>query len=199
MEYILACRSKKAPFDNAEWSFEWKYDGFRGVLYVKEDRCILVSREGMIFTEPIFKRLAHELRKELKMTTAIFDGEIVMNDESNRPIFNNLVRRTGEPSYIAFDLLWLDGEDLRGKSLAERRKYLRKAIPKKSPHITPALFLDELGKRLFELICTHDLEGVVAKKLSEPYAKSSRWYKIKNKKYSQNKGRISFRKNYSQK
>lgn len=194
MKFLVGCQKKEEPFDNPEWSFEWKYDGFRGVLYVKENRCIFASREGRIFSEPIFKRLGNEIRQELKMTTAIFDGEIVVKDESNRPIFNDLIKRTGGLSYIAFDLLWLDGEDLRDKSLSERRKRLWKVIPKNSSHITPALFLDKKGKRLFELMCIHDLEGVVAKKLSESYKKSTRWYKIKNKNYSQNKGRIVFRK-----
>ena len=99
------------------------------------------------------------------------------------------LRRTGRAAYVAFDLLWLNGTDLRALPLSERRRRLHAILPAGSPTITEAVAVEGRGRELFDLICVHDLEGVVAKRLADPYDPRVRWLKIKNPAYSQKEGR----------
>ncbi len=98
----------------------------------------------------------------------------------------------GEPHFYAFDLLWLDGSDLRDLPLVERKAALRKLIPRKSSSV---LYLDHIsgkGVELFEQCCKLDLEGVVAKPKLSPYRElggRTPWMKVKNPSYSQAEGR----------
>src|SRR5215831_12555179 len=91
--------------------------------------------------------------------------------------------------YIAFDLLWLNGIDLRSLPPSERRRALQTVLPKTSPIVSEALSIEGRGRGLFDLMCTNDLEGVVAKRLADPYDPRVRWLKIKNPDYSQKEGR----------
>ena len=91
--------------------------------------------------------------------------------------------------YLAFDVLWLDGADLRSLPLSERRQRLLDILPKGSPIVSEALSVPGRGRDLFELMCVNDLEGIVAKRLADPYDTRVRWLKIKNPDYSQKEGR----------
>jgi ATP-dependent DNA ligase len=96
----------------------------------------------------------------------------------------------GEPCFYAFDLLWLNGKDLRGLPLVDRKKTLRKLIPRGSR----LLYVDHVigrGEDLFRLACARDLEGVVAKWKRGRYMEGERtsWIKIKNRRYTQSIGR----------
>jgi len=91
--------------------------------------------------------------------------------------------------YVAFDILWLDGTDLRSLPLGERRRRLPCMLPKGSPIVSEALSVVGRGCELFELMCSNDLEGIVAKRLDDPYDRRVRWLKIKNPDYSQQQGR----------
>jgi len=90
---------------------------------------------------------------------------------------------------VAFDLTWFHGPDLRPLPLAERRRRLQHILPKGSAVISEALSATGTGHELFELMCANDLEGIVAKRLTDAYRPSARWLKIKNPNYSQNEGR----------
>ena len=90
---------------------------------------------------------------------------------------------------MAFDLLWLDGTDLRALPLSERRRRLQSILLKGPPIVSEALSVEGRGRELFELMCTNDLEGIVAKRLANPYDTCVRWLKIKNPDYSQKEGR----------
>ena len=94
-----------------------------------------------------------------------------------------------QPLYVAFDLLWLNGVDLRSLPLSERRQALQAILPKGSPIVSEALSIEARGRELFELMCTNDLEGIVAKRLTDPYDPGVRWLKIKNPTYTQKEGR----------
>jgi bifunctional non-homologous end joining protein LigD len=85
--------SRKEPFDDPDWLFEFKYDGFRAVLYSD--------------TLTRFDALARSVAAELEASNAILDGELVALDETGRPQFYDLLRRTRSPVYAAFDVLWL--------------------------------------------------------------------------------------------
>jgi len=100
-----------------------------------------------------------------------------------------LLRVPRSASYVAFDILWADGTDLRSLPLSERRKRLQAILPEGSSILSEALSVAGRGRELFELMREHDLEGIVAKRLDDPYDRRVRWLKIKNPDYSQKEGR----------
>jgi bifunctional non-homologous end joining protein LigD len=109
-------KERREPFDGPDWLFEMKYDGYRGLLYLEHGKPRLTSRNGR--TMKRFGALTWALVHLIRAETAILDGEIVTKDASGRPIFLHLMRRPNDASYVAFDLLWLDGQGLRSRSLS---------------------------------------------------------------------------------
>src|SRR5215831_11448172 len=109
---------------------------------------------------------------------AVLDGEIVHLDAEGKPRFYNLMRRRTPQHYYAFDLLWLDGTDLRELPLIERKRRLKRLIR------PPVLYVDHIERRgmdLFEATCGRDLEGIVAKLAAGRYEPAATtWVKIKN-------------------
>jgi bifunctional non-homologous end joining protein LigD len=161
---------RKEPFDHADWLFDVKYDGFRALCHIERGRCLLISRNGKPLSR--FASLGDELAAVLALDEAVLDGEVIVADETGRPQFYELLRRTAAPAYVAFDLLWCCGTDLRPLPLRERRAALRGLLAKPSPVITEAVSVERRGRELFELMCAHDLEGIVAKRLADPYARA---------------------------
>jgi bifunctional non-homologous end joining protein LigD len=133
--------------------------------------------------------LAEQLAAIHQIDEAIIDGEVIAVDETGRPQFYDLLRRAQAPAYVAFDLLWVDGSDLRSLPLRERRQRLRAVLPEASGIVSEALSVTGRGCELFELMCANDLEGIVAKRLADRYDTRARWLKIKNRGYSQKEGR----------
>jgi bifunctional non-homologous end joining protein LigD len=141
----------KEPIDHPNWLFELKHDGFRGMLYVDRDRAWLRSRKGNEMRR--FGALSQQIRALLTGQRAILDGEIVVLDSEGRSIFADLMMGRGEPSYCAFDLVWLNGRDLRHKPLLERKRMLRQLVPKNNPRLMYMSHLDRGGSHLFQLVC----------------------------------------------
>jgi hypothetical protein len=112
--------------------------------------------------EEVASALCSQVASELAVDDAIFDGEVIAADEIGRPQFYDLLRRTGRAAYVAFDLLWVNGTDLRALPFSERRRRLHAILPAGSPTITEAVAVEGRGRELFDLICVHDLEGVEA-------------------------------------
>ena len=186
----LPLSRRPEPFSDPDWVFEVKYDGFRALAYVERGNARLVSRKANAFAS--FADLTSEITKAIGSTRAVLDGEIVCLDESGYSQFNELLFRRGSPRFCSFDLLWIDGNDLRDVPLIERKRALRRLVPKYSDHLLYVDHLESEGERLFELACKHDLEGIVAKHRHSRYtAESSNpaWIKIKNRNYSQTIGR----------
>lgn len=177
-------------FDDPNYQFEMKYDGFRGVGYFESGGSRFISRQGNHLSQ--FQSLCETIWSELKVQSAIFDGEIISVDPAGRPIFNKLLRRKGPFKYVAFDLLWLDGQDLRSLPLRERRRLLLEVLPESSKFIIEPLVTVGSGSELYNLMVEHDLEGIVVKRLDAPYSRSTRWSKFKNRNYSQAIGRSRF-------
>ena len=186
IEPIIPTR-RKEPFDDPDWLFDIKYDGYRGLCYVEQRRGHFVSRNGNDFRR--FDALAAEVAAALRVDEAVLDGEVIVADATGRPQFHDLLRGRLAPAYVAFDLLWIDGVDLRPKPLSERRAVLRGLLPEGAPAIAEAVSVEGRGCELFELMRGHDLEGIVAKRLADPYEPRTRWLKIKNLGYSQAEGR----------
>ena len=92
--------------------------------------------------------------------------------------------------FYAFDLIWLNGTDLRQLPLLERKRQLRRVIGKRrNGHLLYAEHIEQGGTDFFRLVCGNDLEGIVAKHRAEPYSPRARWIKIKNPNYTQAQGR----------
>jgi bifunctional non-homologous end joining protein LigD len=183
----IAPLRRTEPFDDPEWVFDVKYDGFRGICYLDQGCCRMISRNGNLMSR--FARLGDRIAASLDVGDAILDGEVIAADETGRPQFYDLLRDMRAPAYVAFDVIWLNGIDLRALPLTERRWHLQNILPKGSSIISEALSVMGRGHQLFELMCAHDLEGVVAKRLKDGYGSPVRWLKIKNPSYSQNEGR----------
>ena len=177
---------RKEPFDDPDWLFDFKYDGFRAVCYLERGRCRFISRNGNVLSR--FEALGDQVAAVLGVDNAIIDGEVIAADETGRPQFYELIRRTRTPTYVAFDILWLNGTDLRALPLDERRRLLLSLLPKGSLIVSEALSVAGRGGELFELMRTNDLEGIVGKRLADPYDTRVRWLKIKNPDYSQKEG-----------
>jgi bifunctional non-homologous end joining protein LigD len=157
-----------APFDHPDWLFEIKHDGFRGLAYVADTRCTLVSRNGNEFKR--FDALARAVATALKGHTAVLDGEIVALNRDGRADFDRLFYRREGSHFYAFDLLALDGENLSDLPLLERKRRLRRLVPRGPSRL---LFVDHLARRgssFYEAVCAADLEGVVAKLGTAPYS-----------------------------
>ena len=185
----LAQRPK--PFDHPDWIFEIKYDGFRALAYIEDGECTLISRRNHEYKS--FHALREDIRSSIAVENAILDGEIVCLSEDGHPQFYELLYRRNEPFFLAFDLLYLNGADLRELPLHERKRRLRKVIARsKSSRVRFSDHIETSGRDMFRAACRMDLEGVVAKLKHAPYIADQRrstWIKIKNPDYTQAEGR----------
>ncbi len=188
---MLATPIAKA-FDNPDWLFELKWDGYRAVAFIDDGRLHLVSRSQNDLTAQ-FPELG-SLPEFVKAKRAILDGEIVALDDEGRPSFSLMQQRTGfQPGkrrlsrregvpviYYAFDLLYLDGFDLRRVALEQRKQLLQDQI-ENSAVIHFSDHYAEKGMALFEAAKQRGLEGIVAKKRNSTYEekRSHDWLKIK--------------------
>jgi bifunctional non-homologous end joining protein LigD len=175
-------------FDDPDYIFEFKHDGFRALACIEAGECKLVSRNLKHFKS--FESLRKSLDK-LPVQNAILDGEVVCIDNNGVSQFKELMSRKGKPVFYAFDLLWLNGDDLRSLPLIERKQRLYELVRVSRCHaIIYAQHIEGLGIGLFEEICARDLEGIVAKRKRGVYKNNGvGWKKIKNPKYSQAEGR----------
>jgi len=152
------------------------------LLHSDNEGVQLVSRNGNTFKS--FAGLREGLARDLKGRRCILDGEIVCLDFDGTPDFRNLLFRRAEPFFYAFDILWdehawsddeqerrrfRNGEDVRYLPLLDRKLRLRAVAPKGGKRILYCDHVDIDGVGLFRLTCKHDLEGIVAKRKSDPY------------------------------
>jgi bifunctional non-homologous end joining protein LigD len=178
------------PFDHPDWLFEVKHDGFRALAVIEGHTCRLVSRRGHVFAK--FGLLAEELAYTVRAMRAVLDGEIVCVGQDGRSRFYDLLFRREWPSFFAFDLLELEGEDLRPFPLIQRKRRLKAILPRSGSRV---LYVDHIvgrGSDLFREACRRDLEGIVGKWRDGRYETdgvSTSWVKVKNPTYSQMEGR----------
>jgi len=190
---MLATPTEKA-FDNPDWVFEIKWDGYRAIAFIEDGRVRLMSRTQNDLTAQ-FPELS-SLPQFVKSQRAILDGEIVALDEEGGPSFSLMQQRTGFRSgkrrlprregvpviYYAFDLLYLDGFDLRRVALEQRKQLLQERIEAgKGEVVHYSDHYAEKGLDLFEAAKQRGLEGILAKKRSGIYEekRSRDWLKIK--------------------
>jgi ATP-dependent DNA ligase len=177
----------RQPFDHPDFLFELKHDGFRALAYISEGRCELVSKRKNAYKS--FGELRRHLAS-LKVKDAVIDGELVCLDSEGRSIFNELLLRKGCPIFYVFDLLYLNGRDLRQLPLVQRKAKLQALVEKSGlTDVICGKYVEERGIALFNEVCQRNLEGVVAKRKSGVYAAVSGWLKIKNPNYTQSEQR----------
>jgi len=181
------------PFDNADWLFEIKWDGYRSVAFLDGGKARLVSRNQNEMTSQ-YPEL-RDLPEYVRARTAILDGEIVALDDSGRPSFSLMQQRTGISgngrrvkasdrtvpiAYYVFDLLYLDGYDLTRVDL-EKRKELLAGIIAGSGLVRYSDHHLEQGTALYEAAKQQGLEGIVAKRRNSCYEqkRSREWLKMK--------------------
>jgi bifunctional non-homologous end joining protein LigD len=193
----------RAPFSHPDWIFEVKWDGFRALLYSGADGVRLVSRNGNTFKT--FPDMCVGLTRDLKGRRCVLDGEIVCLGTDGKPQFRDLLFRRAEPLFYAFDILWdehaktdddeensrfRNGEDLRYLPLIDRKLRLHAVVPKCGERLLLCDHIEADGEGLFRLACENDLEGIVAKRKSDPYLpEHATRLKIRNQNYSQWVGR----------
>jgi bifunctional non-homologous end joining protein LigD len=177
----------REPFDHPEFLFELKHDGFRTLAYISEGHCELVSRRRNSYKS--FGELRAHLTG-LKVKNAVIDGELVCLDAEGRSIFKELPLRRGCPIFYAFDLLYLNGRDVRQLPLMEQKEKLRVVIEKGAlPDVLCGKFVEGRDIDLFNKVVRRNLEGVVAKRKTGAYSTVSGWLKIKDPAYTQSKRR----------
>lgn len=179
----MLATAHEIPFDDEDWVFEIKWDGYRAVTEKNGKNIKFYSRNGLSFTE-LYPEIANELKKIKK--DCVLDGEIVVLNEDGKPSFQKLQQfdeNRGLPIlYYVFDCLSYDGKDITDLSLIERKKYAQKAIPK-SNTILYSDHLEKDGEKFFNEISKIDgMEGMMAKRAESTYDEGRRtksWLKIK--------------------
>jgi bifunctional non-homologous end joining protein LigD len=182
--FIAPCIPTRAPKPPAgpDWVHEIKHDGYRLQVRRDGDAVRLFTRRGYDWTEryPAIAVTAMLLRAR----SFTLDGEAVVCGPDGVAIFDALHRRgvVSEAMLYGFDLLELDGEDLRALPLGDRKKRLARLLGGRRLGIVLSDHTDEDGALLFVHACRMGLEGIVSKKLTAPYRsdRSTQWLKIKN-------------------
>lgn len=169
------------PFDDKDWIFEIKWDGYRALAEIKKGSIHLYSRNLQLFDKR-YPILIDDLRSI--QIPALLDGEIVVLDEDGQASFQMLQNyprdQKGSLIYYVFDLLYVEGIDLRNTSLIQRKKILKKLITK-IPNVRFCEHVKEKGKLFFKAAVKEGLEGIIGKKGSSLYlsGRSVDWVKIK--------------------
>ena len=187
---LMLCTATGKPFTRSGWLFELKYDGFRVLIVKQGKQTRLLSRRGreMSHSFPEVIACLHEL------PDLVIDGELVVLNDMGAPQFERLRWRAlmsrhkevihaaqNEPAAIfAFDLLMLDGEDLRKRPLIERKAALEPVLAR-CPRIKFASHIEEDGEAFYDQVSQLALEGIVCKRANSRYVAgpSRDWMKIK--------------------
>ncbi|HXZ67527.1 MAG TPA: DNA ligase D, partial [Alphaproteobacteria bacterium] len=185
VEPELATLVDEAPV-GSKWLHEIKYDGYRAITSIANSKAVIYTRKGLDWTArfgPIGPAVA-----ALPVKSAQIDGEIAVADKNGKTNFSALQAAladgtTSNLTYYVFDLLELDGKDLRKEPLSKRKELLKKLIQKlkKPSHV---IFSDGVvgeGAKTFEGACRLGLEGIVSKRLDAPYrsVRTKEWLKVK--------------------
>ncbi len=190
----MLARLSKLPSSDEGWAVEIKWDGVRAIAYCRPGRVELKTRNLNEVTRqyPEVRRLS----RQLGARDAVLDGELVAFDEEGRPSFERLQRRIHQTAesvvrrrmkshpvtYVAFDLLYLDGRDLRAEPYVRRRELLE-GLELNGPSFQTPRYAVGQSKELLAASAERGLEGVVMKRLDSHYAagkRSGAWLKVKN-------------------
>jgi bifunctional non-homologous end joining protein LigD len=189
----MLTETAERPFSGEGWIFELKYDGYRLAAFGGAGQARLLYRSGTDATER-FPEIAAAMRA-LPCPGLVLDGEVAVVDGEGRPVFQLLQQRTQlsrtadiqrasgmlPASYFVFDLVGIDGLDLRGVPLGARKALLRRLLPTAGP-VCYADHVEAMGEALFEQVLARGLEGVIGKRLDSVYrsgVRSKDWLRVK--------------------
>ncbi|HBC32621.1 MAG TPA: DNA ligase D, partial [Clostridiales bacterium] len=168
-----------------EWLYEMKYDGYRVLAFVEGSSVRLITRNGNDITKRFFT-IASYLRDFAKGRAMVLDGEIVIADESGKTDFQALQnylknQESHTLTYIVFDLLAIDGEDIRGRSLIDRKEKLENLMKDAPKNLYYSRYVKGYGKESFAAACEAGMEGIMGKKADSVYSgnRNDDWIKIK--------------------
>jgi bifunctional non-homologous end joining protein LigD len=191
LDPMLATLSTSVP-SGTDWLYEVKWDGYRALCYIDSGKVRMLSRRG-IKLDKQFATVSAALAQSVKADTAIIDGEVVALDANGAPSFQRLQNMTGfgtKPAikgmaapllnFFAFDLIYLNGYDLRKAALIDRRNLLT-SILLPSDIIRYSEHFAGKGSELLQAVKAKGLEGIVAKQAQSRYEskRSGNWIKIK--------------------
>ncbi|SIO57999.1 ATP-dependent DNA ligase LigD phosphoesterase module /ATP-dependent DNA ligase LigD polymerase module [Bradyrhizobium erythrophlei] len=165
------------------WVHEMKYDGYRALVAVGGGQARAYTRSGLDWSDR-FPSILSEATK-LEVRSALIDGEAVVLDPEGRSSFQALQGAFKAAlttiDYFAFDLLELDGVDLTGLPLLDRKAKLKVILPARSRHIRFSEHTQGGGEKLLKTFCAAGLEGVVSKLAGSQYvgARAGSWVKTK--------------------
>lgn len=172
------------PEENGEWIHEMKFDGYRMQGHLKNGIGNFYSRNALEWSNK-FPHLLNAMEK-LPVTNAVFDGEIVALDEKGRSHFQKLqnsIKLKNDISlrYYIFDIMYLNGKDLRALPLLERKEILHDALKNAPSEIIYSEHFTENGADFYRVSCEHELEGIISKLSDSPYSsgRNDLWVKTK--------------------
>lgn len=173
------------PPQGSDWVHEIKFDGYRIQAHIQDGEVKLYTRRGLDWTDK-YSVLARALRK-LDVDNAILDGEVVWQDEAGRSDFQKLqnamkAANTDPLNFWVFDLLMLDGENVRSLPLIARKDRLEKLVDKlDNPQIRYSEHYRGVGDKMIEASCSMNLEGIICKRVDGTYVSGRRddWVKVK--------------------
>jgi ATP-dependent DNA ligase len=183
--FIHSCQPivAKQPPIGPGWAHELKHDGYRLQIHVRDGRVKLYTMNGADWSKR-YPRIV-EAAAHIK-GSAVMDAEVVCLDEKGISNFDTLHSRTADHLAVAcaFDLLAVNGDDLRREPLRGRKLALRKVLLRSLDGIQYVEHAEGHGDRMYEAVCKLGLEGIVSKRLTSVYRSgpSRAWLKIKNPK-----------------
>lgn len=171
------------PFDDADWVYEVKWDGYRALAFINKGEVELLSRNNKTFNQKFYP--IYKLLQDWKIN-AVLDGEILVLNDKGISNFGNLQNwrseADGELIYYVFDILWYDGKNLMDIPLTGRQAILKDVLPSDDDRIRVSKVFNASGTEFFKAAERMGLEGIIAKKASSTYSaniRSKEWLKIK--------------------
>src|SRR5438105_3421726 len=176
---MLATLASDPPQDDSNWTYEMKYDGFRAIAAIVNGRIAMWSRNELDLA-PRFPHIAEAVSK-IKVKDAVLDGEIVALDDKGAPRFQLLQQGEQRELIFVFDVLWLDGRDLRQQSYEQRRAALEKLLRRPPARVRVSEQLAPPGAEALKRAADGGLEGIIAKRKTSIYEgrRSKEWLKVK--------------------
>ncbi|HUP44792.1 MAG TPA: DNA ligase D [Thermoanaerobaculia bacterium] len=176
---MLATLTDTPPRDEKAWTYELKYDGFRALAAITGGEGAMWSRNQLDLTTR-FPHIAAALGK-WKVPDMVIDGEVVALDERGAPRFQLLQQGEQREKLFVFDILWLDGKDLRKLSWEQRRELLERALRKRPAVVELSEVVAGPGEKALKRAAGAGYEGLIAKKKTSVYEgrRSREWLKLK--------------------
>lgn len=180
----LAKLVKTVP-EGDDWLYEMKYDGYRIMAFVEGNNARLITRNGNDFSKRFYE-ISSSLIDWAKGRAFVLDGEVVITDESGKTDFQALQnylknKKSQNLTYIIFDLLALDGVDIREQPLVKRKEILENLMKDAPKRLYYSRYVKGYGKESFAAACESNMEGIIGKKVDSTYngTRNDDWVKLK--------------------